>query len=226
MSGDNSISTRSRSKPVLLVVICLLAVAAGLLVFNRGLWFGQHSEMAMPPATQSATVIPTPRPLAPFALTDHNGKNFTEAALRDRWTMLSFGYTHCPDVCPTGLATLARFADRLEQSGAEVPLQVVFVSIDPQRDTPGRLAQYVPYFDPDFVGATGESQELDKLTRQLGILYAKVESEDSAMGYLMDHTASFILTDPQGRFRAVFGAPHDDRTMAADFRLITASAGH
>lgn len=224
MSGENSISTGLKVNPALLVVICLLAVAAGLLVFNRGLWFGQRGETATPPATRSATVIPTPRPLQPFALTDHKGEKFSEAALRDRWTMLSFGYTHCPDVCPTGLATLARFADRLEQGGVDVPLQVVFVSIDPQRDTPSRLAQYVPYFDPEFVGATGEPQQLDKLTRQLGILYAKVESEDSAMGYLMDHTASFILTDPQGRFRAVFGAPHDDRTMAEDFRLIIADA--
>ena len=209
-----------------LLLICLLAAGAGVLAFNLYLLTGQRSAERAPPATQSATVIQAPRPLQPFTLTDHNGKPFTESMLRDRWTLLSFGYTHCPDVCPTGLATLARFDDRLKQSGVGTPYQVVFVSIDPQRDTPDRLAQYVPYFHPDFIGATGNAQELESLARQLGILYVKVESEDSAMGYLMDHTASFVLTDPQGRFRAVFGVPHDDRIMAEDFQLITATSEH
>lgn len=205
-----------------LLLIGLLALGAGLLAFNLDRFLFVQSETSAPPATRYSTLIPAPRALRPFALTDHRGDPFNETRLLDRWTMLSFGYTHCPDVCPTGLAALARFADRLEQAGSRVPFQVVFVSIDPERDTPDRLATYVPYFHPGFIGATGEAQELQRLTGQLGIMHARVESEDSAMGYLMDHTASFILIDPLGRYHAVFNIPHDDAKLAHDFNLITA----
>ena len=209
-----------------LLLIGALAAGAGLLAFNLDLFIGPSGSERPLPAIRSATLIPAPRPLQPFTLTDHHGNPFTEASLHDHWTLFSFGYTHCPDVCPTGLATLARFAARLGRDGDKVPIQVVFVSIDPQRDTLERLAAYVPYFDPGFIGVTGDDKALVQLTRQLGILFARVDQQDSAAGYLMDHTASFILTDPQGRYRAVFGVPQDDELMAREFPLITAEAAH
>ena len=225
MGNENQAPVKRAPNAGLLLLIGLLAVGAGLLAFNLDLLIGRRGSEPATRATQSATVIAAPRALQPFSLTDHLGNPFTEATLHNQWTILSFGYTHCPDVCPTALATLARFDDRLKQNGTDIPYRVVFVSIDPQRDTRERLAEYVPYFNPSFIGATGDVGELEKLTRQLGILYARVDNADSAMGYLMDHSASFVLTDPQGRYRAVFGAPHDDQVMAHDFRLITADSG-
>jgi protein SCO1/2 len=109
----------------------------------------------------------------------------------------------------------------LEKNGIDVPYQIVFVSIDPERDTQTRLAEYVPYFSPGFVGARGEEGDLRKLTGQLGVLFVRVEEKENAGGgYLMDHTASVILIDPEGRLRAIFSAPHKASAMLEDFRII------
>jgi protein SCO1/2 len=168
-----------------------------------------------------ATVISNPRPLNPFALRDHKGEPFTLSSLQGKWTFLNFGYTYCPDVCPTTLSTLARLNAGLEKNGVDVPYQIVFVSIDPERDTQTRLAEYVPYFSPGFVGARGEEGDLRKLTGQLGVLFVRVEEKENAGGeYLMDHTASVILIDPEGRLRAIFSAPHKASAMLEDFRII------
>lgn len=171
-------------------------------------------------ATQSAMVIANPRPLKPFTLSDHHGKPFSAAELQGHWTFMSFGYTYCPDVCPTTLATLSQAAHLLEQDKSEHDTRFVFVSIDPERDSPERLASYVPYFNTRFQGATGTQPALQELTRQLGVLYRKVENEPTARAYLMDHSASVMLADPQGRLHAVFSMPHDAEAIANDFRAI------
>lgn len=171
-------------------------------------------------ATQSATVIPNPRPLKSFVLSDHNGKPFSTTELQGHWTFMTFGYTYCPDVCPTTLATLSQAAHLLEQDKLEHEPRFVFVSIDPERDSAERLASYVPYFNTRFLGVTGTQPALQELTGQLGVLYRKVENEPTALAYLMDHSASIMLADPQGRLHAVFSAPHDAEAIANDFRAI------
>jgi protein SCO1/2 len=115
---------------------------------------------------------------------------------------------------------LSQTADLLGQDKPASRPRFVFVSVDPERDSLDRLASYVPYFNPEFIGVTGPGADLHQLTGQLGILYRKVEDEETALDYLVDHSASIMLTDPQGRLSAVFSAPHDARAMAADFRKI------
>jgi protein SCO1/2 len=199
----------------------LVAVAAGI-VFYLDLNSGQAPSS--PLSRVQATVITNPRSLDPFTLHDHKGEPFTLSSLQGKWTFLNFGYTYCPDVCPTTLATLARLNAGLEKNGVEAPYQVVFVSIDPERDTQKRLADYVPYFSPEFIGVRGEDGDLRKLTKQLGVLYVRVEEKENADGeYLMDHTASVMLIDPEGRFRAVFSAPHKASSMSDDFRIIASA---
>jgi protein SCO1/2 len=201
-----------------------LLLGIALLTGAAVAWLMFHDRAPTPPEQAgllSATLIPAPQPLAPFSLVDHGGARFTADTLRDSWSLLSFGYTHCPDICPTTLALLARITDRLQQQAAGISLRVVFVSIDPARDTPQRLADYVPYFHPDFIGVTGDEAELQKLTRQFGVLYERVDDQGSALAYLMDHSGSIILTNPAGRFRGVFSAPHDAEAMAADMLKIT-----
>ena len=196
----------------------LAAAAAGVALF---LALNPIQDSPPPLTGVQATVISNPRPLNPFALRDHKGEPFTLSSLQGKWTFLNFGYTYCPDVCPTTLSTLARLNAGLEKNGVDVPYQIVFVSIDPERDTETRLAEYVPYFSPGFVGARGEQGDLRKLTGQLGVLFVRVEEKENAGGeYLMDHTASVILIDPGGRLRAIFSAPHKASVMMEDFKII------
>ena len=203
-------------------MIPVLAVSALLL----GLWTAYRVTSPGPVAdsrtvaTQNATIIPNPRPLKPFRLSDHNGKPFSNAELQGHWTFIFFGYTHCPDVCPTTLSTLNQAAHLLERDPPEQALRFVFVSVDPERDSPERLAGYVPYFNRSFLGVSGEQPALQELTGQLGVLYRKVEDESTAPAYLMDHTASVVLADPRGRLHALFGAPHDAESIARDFQAI------
>ena len=154
-----------------------------------------------------------------FALTTHLNMPFTLESLQEKWTFLFFGYTHCPDVCPTTLHTMTQVIQKIAENG-QFNFQVVFVSIDPERDTTERLAQYVPYFDKSFIGVTGKQADLDNLTQQLGILHLRVESEGGG-GYLMDHTASILLVDPNGQLRALFSAPHHAGEIVEDFNKIT-----
>ena len=173
-----------------------------------------------PPQLKQATLLPSPKPVADFNLINHKGEPFTLASLEGHWTFAFFGYTHCPDVCPTSLAMLARVMKKLRETRPDDTLpQGLFVSVDPQRDTPEMLAKYVAYFYPDFIAATGDPAEILRLTRQLGILYIK-SAGDKDNDYLIDHSAAVVLFDPDGRFHALFNVPHDADKIASDFLLI------
>ncbi|MET0026113.1 MAG: SCO family protein [Candidatus Thiodiazotropha sp.] len=203
----------------------LLAVPAligGLLAI---LYFYFPNAVGKPqqPLHTEASAVGEPRRLKAFSLTDQLGQTYDNQRLLGHWTFMSFGYTYCPDICPTTLSIMSEVSNRIRAQAQHAPFQVVFVSIDPERDTPARLAEYVTYFDPAFLGVTGTQQELQKLTRPLGILYQRVDTQDSAMGYVMDHTASIILVDPQGRFFAYFLHPHDADSITRDFTTITQS---
>jgi len=173
-----------------------------------------------PPKLSQGTLLPSAKPVTDFQLTDHRGQPFTLENLKHNWTFAFFGYTHCPDVCPTSMAMLAQVQGELEkQDGLDKLPQVVFVSVDPERDTSALLSEFVPYFHPGFIGASGDAQNTLNLTRQLGILYGKAEGS-AADNYLVDHSAAIILLDPDGAFRAVFGVPHNPTLIASDFLAI------
>jgi protein SCO1 len=204
-----------------------VAVAVALFAALAGLWLGMHrfgdrSTGSVPAAGQleAGTALPQPKPLAHFVLSDQDGREMTEASLRGKWTFAAIGYTTCPDVCPM---TMATFVALKRQIGVVAPgqgPQFLFISVDPDRDTPERLAQYVRHFDPGFVGATGSGDGLKTVTRDLGGLYARVEDPNSALGYTMDHSAAIYLIDPDARLAAIFSAPHDAQAMARDFAAL------
>ncbi|MEW8656964.1 MAG: SCO family protein [Candidatus Thiodiazotropha endolucinida] len=209
------------SRMNLIPLIIAVSVVAGLVV-----WYLLPLKRSSAPVdeavkTEQALLMPEFRPLKPFSLTTHNGAAFDNQSLLGRWTFMSFGYTYCPDICPTTMSLFAEMHDRIQAQKSTKPYQVTFVSVDPERDSLERLSEYVTYFDPSFVGATGPEEALQALTKPLGILYRRVETEDSAMGYVMDHSASIILVDPQGRFHAYFSPPHDAEKMANDFIAIS-----
>lgn len=205
-----------------LILGLLLLLAGGIIYAVISL---QPKPATEPPlALQSATLLPELRSLPPFSLVDQQGRAYDNRRLQNHWTLLSFGYTHCPDICPTSLAMLAQMKQQLQQKGMQDPYEIAFVSVDPERDTPQQLGEYVAYFDPDFLGLTGTPSAIEELARPLGILYRKVITEGSAMDYVMDHSASMVLLDPQGRYRALFSPPHDAAMMAQDILAISQGA--
>lgn len=195
----------------------LIGVIIAALAVTAGFWAAQAILKDQAPRHDlSATRFPVARDIQPFELIDHHSAAFDQAALQHHWSFVFFGYTYCPDVCPTTLSILNGVAQRLQDVDADV--RFVMVTVDPERDTPERLAEYVTYFNGDFLGVTGSDEGLTQLTRQLGILYNRVEPEGDAAGYLMDHTAGVFLFDPDGRYHAVFTPPLSADRLAGDFR--------
>jgi protein SCO1/2 len=133
-----------------------------------------------------------------FALPDHNGKLRTLADFKGKAVVVFFGYTHCPDVCPT---TMSEMANVMQQLGPQADkVQVLFVTVDPERDTQEMLSKYVPAFDPRFLGLTGDKAATEKVAKEFRVFYQKVPGKEPG-SYTMDHTAGSYVFDPQGRIR-------------------------
>lgn len=194
-----------------------MTVAGGAFALGLGagyLW--QQGSQA--PALERATLLAaSPESLPSFHLVDQDGTPFGNDRLRRRWTLMFFGYTHCPDVCPLTLNELKGMYARLADTPYPQDTQVIFVSVDPKRDSPERLKRYVQYFDPHFLGVTGSEPELASLTRALGIYHAV---NGSGQDYLVDHSAAIVLIDDRGQYRALFSAPHEAAVLARDYLAI------
>jgi len=134
----------------------------------------------------------------PFHLVDQNGAPFTDANLKGKWHLLFFGYTHCPDTCPTALNEISLAMDKLGKKRDEVG--VVFITVDPERDTPEVLKSYMQSFDAPIVALTGTPDEVGQAAKAYRVFYAKHQRADG--GYDMDHSAVIYIMDPQGRFTA------------------------
>jgi protein SCO1/2 len=155
-----------------------------------------------------------------FSLTDHNGQARTLADFKGKVVAIFFGYTHCPDVCPT---TLADFSAALQQLGPLAErVQVIFVTVDPQRDTPDLLKQFVPAFNPTFLGMYTDAESLRLLAKEYKVVYQKA-SIKSADDYLIDHSAGTYIYDPQGRLRLLMPYGSSPDTIAHDLRALLAS---
>ena len=213
--NEQAVNNSTPFKRLPLVLILLLALAAGLLA---GFWV-QRDQVTIDDV--KATVLEPANSIGDFELITHLGTSFTLDSLKGKWSLLFFGYTNCPDVCPTTLQTLTQVDKQISENATDDhQMQVVFVSVDPERDTPERLAQYVPYFDQSFIGVTGKQTEINRLTQQLGILHMRVESNDD-QNYLVDHTSSILLFNPSGELRALFSVPHKAKDIADDVLKIS-----
>lgn len=193
-----------------LVLVAVVALAAGV-------WFGLDRPTGEPRPQTGALVLESPRDPGAFELVDHLGRPFTPAELQDRWTLWFFGFTNCPDVCPMTLAALNETDALLDAAQARRP-DVIMVSVDPARDTPERLAGYVPYFNARFTGVTGSAAEIRKLTERVGILVRYVAGEGD--DYTVDHGASLALVGPDGTVRAMFPSPHRPERLARDLAVL------
>lgn len=194
------------------IVIAAIAAAAAGLTFA---WWQARNPV---PALAAGTALAEPRDIGAFRLTDHRGAAFTNAALRGRWTLVFTGFTHCPDVCPTTIAMLAALRTRLPDES----LQLLFVSVDPARDTPARIAGYLAHFGAGLTGATGGEAEIGRFTGALGL--AQVRNPGAGGEYTYDHSAALVLIDPRARVAAYFTPPHDADALAADLAGILGSS--
>ena len=174
-----------------------LRVAVITVVFALGLAGGLYF---LRPHTFHGTVIQSPEPSFDFDLTGTNG-NISLSDFRGKLIALYFGYTFCPDICPATLGNLSQALNNLGSKADDI--QVIMISLDPERDTPERLAKYVSHFNPSFIGITGSKEQLDEVASLYGIFYEKAKGSAST-DYLINHTATLLIVDREGYLKLVF----------------------
>ena len=192
------------------LLLLLLALSAAMLTAIA--WWRPAAEESYRAATLFGDQA---RPLPAFALVRHDGAPLAPADFQNRWSLLFFGYAHCPDICAP---TLQKLTTALQAAGSEAT-QIVFVSTDAERDAPDALRDYVAHFHPRTWGVTGAPEALADFAKQLGAFYARREL---AAGYLIDHSASVWLIDPEVRLAGVFTSPFTAEAMAADLARLAA----
>jgi protein SCO1/2 len=211
----------TRSKSLSLVFLCVLAAGGFIAAL-----IGRPNFLWTPPpvALATGTLLAPPRALADFSLIDNQGRSFGTANLRGHWSLMFFGYTNCPDYCPTTLTTLAALEKKLRAPGSAAPPQVIFVSVDAKRDTPARLNAFVPAFDPDFIGLTAPNQPaIEALAKKWGVAVA-IESAPNG-DYIVNHSAAIFVIDPAGHLAAILTGPFTVDALQNDFRrIVTARA--
>jgi protein SCO1/2 len=199
---------------VVIAFVAIVAALAGVLLAR-----GTLNNRPLPQSAMTAgTLLQPPRPLPELALVDHAEQPFTLDRVRNRWTLLFFGFANCPDVCPATLGVLAQMEKALLDLPADKRPQIVLVSVDTERDTPKQLASYVTFYSPSFTGVTGSKEAIEAFTRALYVPVAISKSESGV--YTVDHSASVFLIDPRASLHALFSTPHEPNTIVADYRLI------
>ncbi len=218
MSTDTVSADQSRN--IKLTVVGLLVLIAIIV----GGFINQISQPRVMTKSElklnGAFMFDTPRAVPDFALVDHHGQPFTPDSLKGQWTLVFFGFTYCPDICPTTMAFLSRFVGELDGLPERDDTRVVMVSVDPARDTPERLAEYVPYFNPEFTGVTGEFLDIHRFATALNTPFRKVPGQDE--NYLVDHSANVVLVNPRGDYHGFFKAPLDLAKMKVTYRSVRA----
>jgi len=198
----------------------ILTAAAAAAALGVAAWLYVDAQRQALPEIRGY-VLATPRELPAVELVDEHGAPFRPASFSGSWSFLYFGYTYCPDVCPLTLVELAALKRQLAADAAAAPAAFYLVSVDPQRDTPARLREYVAYFDSELRALTGSAEALAALASATETLF-DVPDDRSGDNYLVSHSSNVVLLDPDGRFHAVFTPPHDPATLAADFATVTA----
>jgi len=233
-SGKPVYRMRQAGKILPLVLIAIAAMVVGAVTFK--LLSGQPDAEALAAQTssnanntelaalqenlQTSLAFPTDfRRIPEFELLDVDEQSITQDVFEDEWSLVFFGFTHCPDVCPITLQLMKNVVASVEEQGQQPP-QIVFVSIDPARDTADVLKKYIGYFSDDFVGITGDVTDIHEFSRSLGIVASFTANETDPERYGVDHTASLLLVDPQRRVRAKVTPPHEAPKIVADYLTI------
>ena len=173
-------------------------------------------------AVNGAIVFDKPRIIPPFELVDHEGQPFTLDQLKGKWTVVFFGFTSCPDICPATLATLSQWYKKLDPE-VRAQTQVAMLTVDPARDTPAKLASYMNHFDQDFIGITGEFLPIKTLTDQLNVAFNRVVTGDD---YTVDHSSHLVLINPYGHYHGIFKPPFQLGQLKMTYQSIVTTFPH
>lgn len=216
------------------LLIVLAALAAGLGFWAASITFqspaagpgtspvSSDAPPAVEPARMQAVRLHAPRPLDAFVLQGADGQPIDNTRLLGHWTVVFLGFTHCPDVCPTTLSELAKVQDAVQSLPEASRPRVLFVSVDPARDTPFKTGEYAAYFHADTLAATADEPALGQFASALGLVYMKVPTAGG--DYTMDHSSALVLVDPQGRRAGLVQPPLQPAAIAADLRLLAKEA--
>ena len=204
-----------------IIIFGLLALVLGILSANLGLLTGKggDSEKAIV-QLETATVLNPARVVDTFSLVDHKGQPFTKASLQGKHSILFFGFINCPDICPGTLQFLTSVKKKIIEAQQWEKFQVIFVSVDPARDTVENLAQYMPYFDQEFIGVTGTVESIDAFAKSVSMPYSLGEKDENGH-YNVDHSASFLVMNEQGDIKALISQPLTLTAMSEDLLRIT-----
>lgn len=201
-----------------IIILAIVAFGGGLLV-ARAL----KPPSAGLPQTERATLLSEPKALPALDLVNQDGRPLGANFFRGHWTIVFFGFTSCPDICPTTLTTLAQATRQLADLPPLERPRVLLVSLDPERDDPAHLSAYVRFYDPAFLGATGPLPAVAAAAAAFGVPYAKVTLPEG--GYTIDHGSGIFIVGPSGGIAAYSSAPHDAATIARDYRKVVAFEG-
>ena len=214
------------------VLLCFVFIGIVLIMFVISvLRVPQLSVEEM--RSKGVFLLPTPRDIAAFKLTDHMGKAFDRSSINGRWSFVFFGFVSCPDVCPTSMSVLGTVDRQLQASNPELAeqFQGILVSVDPERDSTENLAKYATAFSPRFLGVTGPREDLVGLTTQVNVAFAKVPlteppplesaaADVAADAYTVDHTGNIVIINPRGHYHGFIKLPHDSETIRLTFQTL------
>lgn len=206
------------NRTTLIILAVALAAGLGLLAAQR-----LGPTPAASPATRAITLFEQPRELPSFDLQQSDGTRLVPGELHGHWTLVFIGFTFCPDVCPLTLSELAKAQKQWEDLPDAVRPRVLFVSVDPERDTPERIGEYAAAFHRDTLAATADIPALEAFTRSLSLVFMKAPGPEGAPAdaYTIDHSGAIAVLDPQARMAGVLQPPLDPDAIAADLRLLT-----
>ena len=200
----------TRTQKTVFILVAVIALILGLTVNKVLSGKGQGDPTALIDA--GIILLPQSRAVADVTMTNQDGQPVQMDDLKGKWSLLFFGYTYCPDICPTTLAQLRQVKSELPKDAVD-RLQVVLVSVDPNRDTPNQLKQYLAYFDKDFIGVAGSIEDTQKLANALSIPF--IPADTSKPGYTVDHSGNLAVVGPDGRQRGFIRAPFNNQKLVA-----------
>jgi len=192
----------------------LILFVAAVLAASTGIWMGKNTSdentVSIKPDVIQGAIYPKAKFIKEFKLTNHRSEVVTKQNFLNQWSLVFVGYTHCPDICPTTMTVMNQVSEFMKKQHMQPP-SIVFLSIDPERDTTDILNSYVAYFNKDFTGLTGALSEVEQLSQQLNAVFRKapgLSGEITDKDYLMDHSSALMLINPDGNLQSILTAPH------------------